>query len=148
MVDGFAMMVCKCSTKLAGSVSPITVKNGLYPVGSRYRRANFGERSKTPQAFVPDSGIGFPQCPDVFCRDMFAHERGAVEIDSEGAIVHLQPDAKGVGHDIEKEELEQLVWYGAVELLEPQRIYSLIHFRGCEKVLVALFEYTNRNRVV
>lgn len=34
------------------------------------------------------------------------------------------------------------------EVLEPQWIYSLIHFRGCEKVLVALFEYTNRNRVV
>ena len=33
------------------------------------------------------------------------------------------------------------------EVLEPQWIYSLIHFRGCEKVH-ALFDYTNRNRVV
>lgn len=34
------------------------------------------------------------------------------------------------------------------EVLELQWIYSLIHFRGSEKVLVALFEYTNRNRIV
>lgn len=32
--------------------------------------------------------------------------------------------------------------------LKPQWINSLVHFRGCEKVLEAFFEYTNRNRIV